>query len=188
MRVRAGRIAGIVVIEPVVRGDSRGYFVETYHRERYREAGIRETFVQDNLSHSTRGTVRGLHLQHPFGQGKLVSAARGRIWDVAVDVRVGSPTFGQWEAFELDEASQVQVYIPAGCAHAFFVQSDVALFMYKCTDVYHAETEFGIAYDDPQLAITWPGEIVTVSERDRNLPRLAEIPESRLPRFEGAKA
>lgn len=185
MRVRAGRIAGVVVVEPVVRGDTRGYFLETYQHERYRDAGIRETFVQDNLSRSTRGTLRGLHLQHPHGQGKLVSAVLGRVWDVAVDVRVGSPTFGVWEAFELDDESQRQVYIPAGCAHGFFVRSEVALFMYKCTDRYHPETEFGLAYDDPNLAIPWPEDISTVSERDRMLPRLEDIPQERLPRFVG---
>jgi dTDP-4-dehydrorhamnose 3,5-epimerase len=185
MLVRPGKIPGLVVIEPTVRGDSRGYFVETYHRERYREAGIGEPFAQDNLSHSTGGTVRGLHLQHPHGQGKLVSAVRGRVWDVAVDVRVGSPTFGQWEAYELDEVSQRQVYVPPGCAHGFLVQSEVALFMYKCTDTYHPETEFGVAFDDPNIAIAWPGEISTVSDRDRQLPRLDDIPKDRLPRFAG---
>lgn len=185
MVVKPARIPGVLVFEPTVRGDARGYFLETFQVERYRELGLRETFVQDNLSRSTRGALRGLHLQHPFGQGKLVSAVLGRVWDVAVDVRVGSPTFGQWEAFELDDASHRQVYIPPGCAHGFLVQSETALFMYKCTDSYHPETEFGVAFDDPALGIAWPSEISVVSERDQKLPRLADIAEARLPRFGG---
>lgn len=185
MVVESTRIPGVLVFEPTVRGDARGYFLETFQVARYRELGLRETFVQDNLSRSTRGTLRGLHLQHPFGQGKLVSAALGRVWDVALDVRVGSPTFGQWEAFELDDVSHRQVYIPPGCAHGFLVQSEAALFIYKCTDSYHPETEFGVAFDDPELGIEWPGEITVVSDRDRKLPRLSEIDVARLPRFGG---
>ncbi len=187
MQVRQGRIPGVIVIEPVVRGDTRGFFLETYHAARYHGFGVRETFVQDNLSRSSGGTLRGLHLQNPFGQGKLVSAVLGRVWDVAVDVRVGSPTFGQWEAFELDDVSQRQVYIPPGCAHGFLVQSEVALFMYKCTDVYHPESELGVAFDDPDVGIAWPTQVTTVSDRDRSLPRLADIPSERLPRYEAQR-
>lgn len=185
MVVKKGRIPGIVIVEPQVRGDARGYFLETYQFERYRSIGITERFVQDNLSRSSRGTLRGLHLQHPHGQGKLVSVVQGNVWDVAVDLRVGSPTFGQWEAFEVDDVSHRQVYIPPGCAHGFLVRSETALFMYKCTEAYHPETEFGVAFDDPELAIAWPESASTVSERDRCLPRLSEIPVERLPTFAG---
>lgn len=186
MLVERGKIPGLLVIQPIVRSDARGSFLETYHRERYRDAGIGETFTQDNLSQSTRGTLRGLHLQQPHGQGKLVNAVRGRVWDVALDLRVGSPTFGQWEAYELDDVSQRQVYVPPGCAHGFLVLSEVALFMYKCTDSYHPESEFGVVFDDPDVAIAWPAEVSLVSERDRQLPRLADIATERLPRFAGA--
>lgn len=183
MQVKTSKIPGLLVIEPRVFGDSRGYFLETFAAERYRALGIAETFVQDNLSKSRLGTLRGLHLQNPHGQGKLVSAVVGSVWDVAVDVRIGSPTFGQWEGYELSEENHRQVYVPPGCAHGFIVQSDVALFAYKCTDAYHPETELGVAFDDPELAIAWPIAALELSARDKNHPRLRDIERSRLPTF-----
>jgi dTDP-4-dehydrorhamnose 3,5-epimerase len=180
---RTSKIPGLYIIEPRVFGDARGYFLETFAAERYRQLGIVETFVQDNLSRSRQGTLRGLHLQNPHGQGKLVSAVVGTVWDVAVDVRVGSPTFGQWEAFELSEENHRQVYVPPGCAHGFIVLSDVALFSYKCTDTYHPETELGVVYDDPDIGIAWPIAASELSERDKRHPRLKDIDKARLPVF-----
>ncbi len=187
MKTTALKIPGMYLIEPKVFGDQRGYFLETYASERYAKSGIALPFVQDNLSRSGRGTLRGLHLQHPHGQGKLVSAVLGKVWDVAVDVRRGSPTFGQWEAFELSDENHLQLYVPPGCAHGFLVLSEVALFSYKCTDHYHPECELGVVYSDPDLAIAWPAEIGEVSPRDKAHPRLSAIDPARLPVFEGAE-
>lgn len=185
MQWKTSKIPGLYVIEPRVFGDSRGYFLETFAVERYRQLGIAETFVQDNLSRSRQGTLRGLHLQNPHGQGKLVSAVVGAVWDVAVDVRVGSPTFGQWEAFELSEENHRQVYVPPGCAHGFIVLSETALFSYKCTDTYHPECELGVAYDDPDIAVAWPIAAKELSERDKKHPRLNDIDQAKLPVFVG---
>lgn len=187
MKATQLRIPGMYLIEPKAFGDERGYFLETYASKRYAEAGIVEHFVQDNLSRSRRGTLRGLHLQNPHGQGKLVSAVMGKVWDVAVDVRRGSPTFGQWEGLELSDENHHQLYVPPGCAHGFLVLSDVALFSYKCTDFYHPECELGICYSDPDLAIAWPGEIGEVSARDKAHPKLRDIDPSRLPEFQAPK-
>ena len=183
MQARTSKIPGLLIIEPRVFGDSRGYFLETFSTERYRQLGIAETFVQDNLSRSRQGTLRGLHLQNPHGQGKLVSAVLGSVWDVAVDVRVGSPTFGQWEGFELSEENHRQLYVPPGCAHGFIVLSEVALFSYKCTDTYHPESELGVAYDDSDVGIEWPMAALELSERDKKHPRLKDVDRSRLPVF-----
>lgn len=183
MQWKTSKIPGLYVIEPRVFGDSRGYFLETFAVERYRQLGIAEEFVQDNLSRSRKGTLRGLHLQNPHGQGKLVSAVVGAVWDVAVDVRVGSPTFGQWEAFELSEENHRQVYVPPGCAHGFIVLSETALFSYKCTDTYHPECELGVAYDDPDLAVAWPIAANELSERDKKHPRLRDLDQAKLPVF-----
>jgi len=183
MEVRATRIPGLLIIDPVVHGDPRGFFVETYARDRYVEAGITEPFVQDNLSSSPRGVLRGLHLQHPRAQGKLCSVVDGEVFDVAVDVRVGSPTFGQWEGVRLSSANMRQLYIPPGFAHGFCVVSDRALFSYKCTERYSAEDELGVAWDDEALGIDWPLEAPVLSKKDRDNPKLADIPEERLPRY-----
>lgn len=187
MKVTRTALAGVVVIEPDVFGDERGYFIETWAERRYTEIGVPERFVQDNVSFSRHGILRGLHLQHPYGQGKLVSVLVGEVFDVAVDVRVGSPTFGQWVGTTLSESNHRQVYIPPGFAHGFCVTGETALFSYKCTEAYHRETEFGVAWDDPGIAIDWPVKQPQVSAKDRAFPPLSEIPRERLPHVGGAR-
>jgi dTDP-4-dehydrorhamnose 3,5-epimerase len=173
------RLPGLVAIEPAVHGDERGFFIETYRREWHEPAGIpaAESFVQDNHSRSARGVLRGMHFQLGAGVAKLVRCARGRILDVAVDLRAGSPTYGEWEAVELDEQSMRELYVPVGFAHGFCVLSDVADVLYKQTGYYNGELERGIAHDDPDIAIQWPlpaAELI-VSERDAAAPTLAQI-------------
>ena len=179
MRIVSTRLPGLVVIEPAVHGDSRGFFVETYRREWHEQAGIpsAETFVQDNHSRSRRGVLRGMHFQVGEGVAKLVRCARGRIYDVAVDVRAGSPTYGRWEGVELDEESMRELYVPVGFAHGFCVLSEIADVIYKQSAYYDQQLERGIAYDDPEIGIAWPLEAaeLTVSERDAAAPRLTEI-------------
>lgn len=149
-------IDGLVIIEPKVFGDSRGYFMETYSQRDMAEAGLDMVFVQDNQSMSTKGVLRGLHFQKSFPQGKLVRVIKGRVFDVAVDLRSGSKTFGQWYGVELSEENKKQFYIPEGFAHGFLVLSDTAEFCYKCTDFYHPEDEGGLAWNDPEIAVLWP--------------------------------
>jgi dTDP-4-dehydrorhamnose 3,5-epimerase len=185
VNVSATRLPEVLVVEPTVFGDERGYFFESYSESRYRDARIEGTFVQDNLSMSRRGALRGLHCQNPNAQGKLVSVFQGEIFDVAVDVRVGSPRFGSWTAEILSEENKRQLYIPPGFAHGFCVLSDTALFHYKCTDYYHPASELTVAWDDPALAIEWPVGDPVVSEKDATGIRLADFPEERLPRFTG---
>jgi dTDP-4-dehydrorhamnose 3,5-epimerase len=175
----AAQLPGLAVIEPPVYGDERGFFTETYRRERHERWGIpvREEFVQDNHSRSTRGVVRGMHFMVGDGVAKLVRCARGRIVDVAVDLRAGSPTYGRWQAVELDDESMHALYVPVGFAHGFCVLSDVADVIYKQTAYYDPVLERGIAYDDPDIGIEWPlpaSELI-VSDRDAAAPRLAEI-------------
>lgn len=184
MQVTETALPGVLLVEPKVFGDARGFFLETFHLERYREAGIALPFVQDNLSRSSRGILRGLHLQQPHAQGKLVWAPEGSVFDVAVDVRVGSPTFGRWVGYELSGDNHRQLWIPPGFAHGFVVTSERCLFAYKCTDLYHPEAEVGIAWDDPELGIEWPLREVALSGKDQKNLRLREIDPSRLPRFE----
>jgi len=179
MRLAHTRLSGLVVIEPSVHGDERGFFIETYRRQWHAEAGIpeQEQFVQDNHSRSTRGVVRGMHFQVGAGVAKLVRCARGRIVDVAVDLRTGSPTYGQWEAVELDDERMRELYVPVGFAHGFCALSDVADVLYKQTAYYDPAVERGIAWNDPDVGIQWPlpaGEL-TVSERDAAAPTLREI-------------
>jgi dTDP-4-dehydrorhamnose 3,5-epimerase len=183
MIVRATRLPGVLVIEPTVYQDERGFFLETFHHDRYREAGIATTFVQDNHSSSVRGTLRGLHLQRTRQQAKLVRALRGSVIDVAVDVRVGSPSFGQWVAETLSEDNFRQMFIPAGFAHGFCVLSDRADVAYKCSDYYAADDEMAVAWNDPAIGIDWPIEEPILSERDRRAPRLEDL-HDRLPRHE----
>jgi dTDP-4-dehydrorhamnose 3,5-epimerase len=185
MNVTPLEIPEVLLIEPQVFGDERGYFVETYHAERYASAGIGERFVQDNLSRSHRGTLRGLHLQYPNGQGKLVYVVEGTVFDVAVDVRVGSPTFGKWVGMHLSAREHCQMYIPPGFAHGFCVTSEQALFAYKCTDLYRPQSEIGVLWNDPLLAIAWPVSEPTVSAKDQRLLPLARIDRARLPRWGG---
>ena len=172
------RLDGLVLLAPAVHGDERGFFVETYREELWRQYGIPTEFVQDNQSRSRRGTLRGIHFQTHPGQGKLVRCARGRVLDVVVDLRRGSPTFGEWESVELDDTKGQQLWIPIGFGHGFCVLSDVADFVYKCTAYYDAATESGIRFDDPDVGVEWPSGIELIySERDRNAPRLADVAE-----------
>jgi dTDP-4-dehydrorhamnose 3,5-epimerase len=168
-------IPGVVVVEPDVHQDRRGFFLETYHLEKYKGGGIADVFVQDNQSRSMGGTLRGLHLQLDHPQGKLIRVIEGEIFDVAVDVRRGSPTFGKWVGVTLSADNFKQCYIPKGFAHGFAVTSDVAQVEYKCTDIYDARSEIGIAWDDPAIGIVWPVSNPVLSDRDKRHPRLAEI-------------
>ncbi|MCI8949524.1 MAG: dTDP-4-dehydrorhamnose 3,5-epimerase [Lachnospiraceae bacterium] len=152
----AGGIQGLCVIEPTVHGDSRGYFMETYNQKDMTEHGLTMEFVQDNQSRSSKGVLRGLHFQKSFPQGKLVRVVKGSVFDVAVDLRSGSETFGKWFGVELTEENKKQFYIPKGFAHGFLVLSDIAEFCYKCTDFYHPEDEGGLAWNDPKIGIAWP--------------------------------
>ena len=177
-------IPGLLVFTPSVFGDARGFFLQTYQTREYAAAGLDRAFVQDNLSRSCRGTVRGLHYQLRHPQGKLVSVLRGAVLDVAVDIRRGSPTFGQFEAVELSEDNRKQFYVPEGFAHGFRVLTDVADFCYKCTDFYAPGDEYGVKWDDPDLAIPWgDGAAPIVSAKDQKLPRLADVPPAHLPEF-----
>lgn len=173
---------GLILLEPTVFRDERGWFRETWREPLYQQAGIREHFVQDNLSCSRRGVLRGLHFQHPSGQGKLVSVVRGEVFDVAVDLRVGSPTFAQWHGFMLSDENALQLYLPPGFAHGFMVTSDEALFLYKCTEVFRPDADRSLAWNDPQLNITWPDIDPVISARDRAAPTLAQIDPATLPR------
>ena len=175
-------IPEVKILKPRVFFDPRGHFFESYGRARFHEAGIREGFVQDNVSRSVRGVLRGLHLQHPKGQGKLVQVLHGEVFDVAVDVRVGSPTFGRWAAATLSADNHLQLWIPAGFAHGFVVTSEEAVFAYKCTEAYAPGAELGVRYDDPDLRISWPVDAPMVSDKDAAHPRLRDIPPERLPR------
>jgi dTDP-4-dehydrorhamnose 3,5-epimerase len=175
-------IPDVVIIEPDVYRDARGFFLETYHAEKYRHAGIEGPFVQDNQSRSVAGTVRGLHLQLSRPQGKLVRVIEGEIFDVAVDVRRGSATFGRWVGVTLSAENFRQCYLPPGFAHGFAVVSGIAQVEYKCTDVYDPKGELGIAWNDPAIAIEWPVAEPFLSERDTRHPVLAAVME-RLPVF-----
>ena len=176
MQVIPTRLDGPKLIHPTVHGDSRGFFAETFRESVLTEAGIAHDWVQENHSRSARGVVRGMHFQTEPGQDKLVRCARGTIVDVVVDLRRGSPTFGEWEAFELSDENMAQIYVPTGFAHGFVVTSEIADVIYKCSWYYVAETEGGIRYDDPDVGIEWPSGLdLTVSDRDANAPRLADI-------------
>lgn len=178
-------LPGILVFEPRVFEDPRGYFLETYNKQHYLDAGLKADFVQDNVSSSSQGTLRGLHFQHPKGQGKLVQVLEGSVYDVAVDIRPDSPTFSKWYGITLTAEKHNQIYIPAGFAHGFYVLSKRALFNYKCTDYYSPDTEGGIIWNDPDLAIQWPLiEKPILSEKDRVFRKLADIPVEKLPRME----
>jgi dTDP-4-dehydrorhamnose 3,5-epimerase len=181
MRVVSIELPELVVIEPKVFGDARGYFFESWNQARYREAGLPATFVQDNLSKSSGGVLRGLHFQEPKAQGKLVTVLEGEVFDVAVDIRVGSPRFGKSATLTLSGENKRQIYIPPDFAHGFCVLSETALFMYKCTELYAPETEGGILWNDPDLAIPWPIERPTLSEKDAKYLRLRDLDRQRLP-------
>jgi dTDP-4-dehydrorhamnose 3,5-epimerase len=175
MRVLPTELPGVLLIDPDVFRDPRGHFLETFHERKYREAGIPYSFVQDNQSRSVRGTLRGLHAQLRRPQGKLIRAVSGEIFDVAVDIRPSSPTFGKWTAATLSADSFLQMFIPPGFAHGFCVLSDIAEIAYKCTDFYDRSDEIGIRWNDPRVAIAWPVRDPLLSEKDANLPTLAEL-------------
>ena len=185
MKVTPTALPEVLLIEPKVFGDARGYFFESYSARRYAEAGIAATFVQDNVSRSRRGVLRGLHYQHPHGQGKLVGVLEGEVFDVAVDVRRGSPTFGRWVGECLSSDNKRQLYLPQGFAHGFLVTSDEALFAYKCTEYYHPETERSIRWDDARIGIEWPTEGPVVSAKDNVAVTLDAMPVELLPPFAG---
>jgi dTDP-4-dehydrorhamnose 3,5-epimerase len=172
------RLDGLVLLTPAKHGDERGFFMETYRADTWAAQGVPTDFVQDNHSRSRRGTVRGMHFQTSPGQGKLVRVARGHVLDVVVDIQRASPTFGQWDAIELDDEQGQQLWIPVGFAHGFCVLSDVADFVYKCTSYYDPATESGFSFADPDLGIEWPEGELIYSHRDRDAPRLAEIADS----------
>jgi dTDP-4-dehydrorhamnose 3,5-epimerase len=173
VRIVQTELPGVVIIEPDVYRDLRGFFLETYHAQKYQAAGIEGPFVQDNHSHSVAGTLRGLHLQVLRPQGKLIRVVEGAVFDVAVDVRRGSPTFGRWASVVLSADNFRQCYVPPGFAHGFAVLSTTAQVEYKCTDLYDPACEIGIAWNDPAIGIEWPLEEPVVSDRDRRHPTLA---------------
>jgi dTDP-4-dehydrorhamnose 3,5-epimerase len=180
MKVTTCDLQGLLIIEPDVFGDNRGYFMESWNRQRYREAGIDLDFVQDNFSLSRRATLRGLHFQNPVAQGKLVSVLQGEVFDVGVDIRRSSPTFGRWFGMTLSAENKRQFFLPPGFAHGFLVLSDMALFHYKCTDYYSPKDEQGFRWDDPEVGIKWPVENPILSKRDAAAPYLKAIPPEKL--------
>lgn len=181
MKITPASLNGLLIIEPDVFEDPRGFFLETYHRNRYQDVGITDIFVQDNLSFSTRNTLRGLHYQISRPQAKLVQVITGEVYDVAVDLRKESPTFGKWEGFHLDAQAHRQLFIPKGFAHGFCVMSESAHFLYKCSDVYTPGDEGGILWSDPELGIRWPVGNPIISPKDQQHPGFLEIPDHRLP-------
>ena len=184
MKVIETKLPGVLIIEPQVFGDARGFFLETFHKERYSKFGIPGNhleFVQDNHSRSRKGVLRGLHFQLKNPQGKLVSAGTGSVFDVAADVNPDSPTYGQWVGVELSEENHRQLWIPPGYAHGFCVLSDVADFQYKCTALYHPQSDSGVAWNDPDLNIQWPVDHPLLSEKDMALPMLREAKRDQLP-------
>ena len=181
MKIIKTKLPGVLIIEPKVFGDQRGFFMETWNQATFSEKGINEKFVQDNLSFSRKGVLRGLHFQNPNGQGKLVSVLEGEVFDVAVDIRSGSSTFGQWVSCTLSSENKRQFYIPPGFAHGFCVTSEVALFSYKCTEFYSPLAEGCVLWNDPDLDIPWPVSNPELSTKDQHAVKLADIPRDRLP-------
>jgi dTDP-4-dehydrorhamnose 3,5-epimerase len=178
-------LPGAVILEPTVYEDPRGFFMETYNAGPDSHGLLNTHFVQDNLSLSQQGVIRGLHYQHPSPQGKLVQVLKGEVFDVAVDLRQGSPTFKKWIGVNLSDSNHRQFYLPEGFAHGFAVLSETALFFYKCSDYYAPACERGVNYADPQIDIHWPVETPLLSEKDAALPMLKDIPADYLPKFEG---
>ena len=184
MKIVGTKLPGSVILEPAVFGDARGFFYETWNAERFGQQGLPTRFVQSNVSSSSKGVLRGLHYQWPRPQGKLVSVLEGEVFDVAVDIRHGSPTFGQWEGVVLSAGNKRQFWIPEGFAHGFLVLSETALFSYLCTDVYVKEADAGIRWDDPSVGVAWPVDVAPLlSEKDANAPLLADLATERLPVF-----
>jgi dTDP-4-dehydrorhamnose 3,5-epimerase len=187
MNVTPTRLPGVMLVEPRIFRDDRGYFLETWSAAAHGTAGLPVEYMQDNLSCSKPGVLRGLHYQFPVAQGKLVGVTQGAVFDVAVDIRIGSPTFGRWVGETLSSENGRQIYIPPGFAHGFVVISDVpALFTYKCTTGYDPGGQCSILWDDPDIGIEWPAGARLLSPKDAEAPRLRDVPESRLPRFQPA--
>ncbi|HYZ03484.1 MAG TPA: dTDP-4-dehydrorhamnose 3,5-epimerase [Rubrobacter sp.] len=185
MNILETELPGVLIVEPNVLGDSRGFFMESWNGARYEEHGIPNHFVQDNLSFSAHAVLRGLHFQNPQAQGKLVSVLLGEVFDVAVDIRVGSPTFGRSTGVILSAENKRQFWVPPGFAHGFVVTGENALFFYKCTDYYTPEYDGSILWNDPGIGIQWPVEDPSLSDKDRAAPPLNEMPEGTLPRYSG---
>jgi dTDP-4-dehydrorhamnose 3,5-epimerase len=185
METESGKLPGVLIIKPDVYGDSRGNFRETWRQERYRPLLGDIGFVQDNLSYSQKGALRGLHFQHPHTQGKLVQTVRGEVFDVVVDVRRGSPTFGHWEGHLLSDANGLQLWVPPGYAHGFCVTSDEAYFLYKCTAAYVPDCDRSLLWSDADLAIDWPVEDPTLSAKDAAGICLADFADDQLPEYRG---
>jgi dTDP-4-dehydrorhamnose 3,5-epimerase len=184
MKVTKSKLSGVLTIEPKVFGDERGYFMETWQEQRYVEAGIKEQFVQSNVSKSQKGVLRGLHFQNPNPQGKLVYVLEGEVFDVAVDIRRGSPTFGQHEAIILSDKNHKQFYVPEGFAHGFCVLSESATFCYMCTNYYDASAEASLLWDDAAIGIKWPISSPKLSEKDSKALKLKDFDMNKLPVFE----
>lgn len=185
MNIIETAIPDVKLIEPKVFGDDRGFFMETWQSERYASLGISGPFTQDNLSFSQKGVLRGLHFQNPNPQGKLVYVLQGEVFDVAVDIRVGSPTYGKWVGYILSADNKRQLWVPEGFAHGFCVTSETALFAYKCTDYYNPYGEMSICWDDPDIGIDWPITDVSLSEKDSSAFLLRDIDSEKLPVYMG---
>ena len=183
MNVIETDLEGVLIVEPDVFKDQRGYFLETHNQRRYQEAGIEDVFVQDNLSYSVQGTLRGMHYQLKKPQAKLVQAISGQIYDVVVDIRVGSPTFGKWFGAELSQENKRQLFVGPGLAHGFCVLSQSAVVTYKCTDFYDPQDEGGLLWSDPDLGIDWPVKEPILSPKDGASPRISELGPDRLPKY-----
>jgi dTDP-4-dehydrorhamnose 3,5-epimerase len=184
MKATPTALPEVLLIEPRVFSDARGSFFESFSAARYADAGIPGPFVQDNVSVSHRGVLRGMHLQHPNAQGKLLHVLEGEVFDVAVDVRVGSPTFGRWVGEYLSAENRRQLYVPPGFAHGFLVTADRAIFAYKCSEYYQPAAERSLRWDDPSIGIAWPSREVVLAEKDRAAPALEEIPRELLPAYD----
>jgi dTDP-4-dehydrorhamnose 3,5-epimerase len=180
MKIIACELSGLLILEPKVFGDARGFFMETWNQGRYHESGIKAQFVQDNISVSRRGALRGLHFQNPSPQGKLVSVLQGEVFDVAVDLRQSSTTFGKWHGLNLSSENKRQFYVSPGFAHGFVVLSETAMFHYKCTDFYSPKDEMTISWDDPDIGIQWPIDQPTLSEKDAKGLRLRDVAKDKL--------
>ena len=178
-------LPGVFELRPVVHRDSRGFFIETYHKEKFAGLGIADAFVQDNHSHSTKGTLRGLHYQLRHPQAKLCRVVEGEALDVAVDIRFGSPHFGKWTSVLLSAKAQNQIYVPIGFAHGFLALSDTVQFLYKCSDYYQPADEHGIAWNDPGLKLSWGVSAPIISAKDAKYPTLSQVPPENLPRHPG---
>ena len=183
MKISETNIPGVLLIESDIYRDQRGFFSESYSQKKYDSNGIGYQFVQDNLSHSKKNVIRGLHFQLKHPQGKLVRVARGRVYDVALDIRCNSPTFGEYFSSVIDDSNLLQIFMPPGIAHGFCVLSDEAIFEYKCTDYYVAGDEAGVLWNDPDLKIDWPIDDPTISDQDLKFPKLKDISKNNLPNY-----